>query len=231
MIDQETFTIRNLATGTNYVFEFDNNGVVLAGRVAIPFSAANTQNEVARSIVTVLSANVPGLTAVNLGDGIVNLGGNLAGLAHVLRAGPAAGGQRAARRPDSPRASHFLPQRRLHGERRGDRDRQRGQRDAEPGHPRQRRRLRHGGPAARRADPHVGLPLGHPVHVHPGHGAAAGGPPEHRETARGPVADRRTRGGRSGTVGVRSLGPPAGRSVGQQSVRPSRSARNCRATR
>ncbi len=217
VIDQETFTIRNLATGTNYVFEFDNNGVVLAGRVAIPFSAANTQNEVARSIVTVLSANVPGLTAVNLGDGIVNLGGNLAGLALSFEPGLplVASGLRGAQTPHV--QVIFSPSDDFTGNDVGTAiiNAVNGTLNldirASVG------RIRNGGPAARRADPHVGLPLGHPVHVHPGHGAAAGGPPEHRETARGPVADRRTRGGRSGTVGVRSLGPPAGRSVGQQS--------------
>jgi len=87
VIDQETITVRDLATGTDRVFEFDNNGAVQSGHVAIPFTSGSTQNEVARNLVTVLSQNVPGLTAVNLGDGIVNLGGNLEDLALVFEPG------------------------------------------------------------------------------------------------------------------------------------------------
>ena len=126
MIDQETFTIRDLATGTNYVFEFDNNGVVLAGHVAIPFlgrASPRTRWPIGSS--RCCPANVPGLTAVNLGDGVVNLGGNLVDLALVFEPGLplVASGLRGAQTPHV--ASPVLPQRRLYGARRGDRDRRR----------------------------------------------------------------------------------------------------------
>ncbi|MCU0979611.1 MAG: PPC domain-containing protein [Pirellulaceae bacterium] len=76
VIDQETFTITNLVTATDYVFEFDNNGVVLPGHLAIPFQYTNSQNDVARRIITAIAGNVPGLAPVNLGGGVVNLGGD-----------------------------------------------------------------------------------------------------------------------------------------------------------
>jgi len=76
VIDQETFTIRDLVSGTDYVFEFDNNGVVVPGRLAISFQSTNTQNQIAQRIVQAVANNVRGLSPVTLGDGIVNLGGN-----------------------------------------------------------------------------------------------------------------------------------------------------------
>ncbi len=41
VIDQETFTIADSATGTDYVFEFDNNGVVRDGNIRITFQSTS----------------------------------------------------------------------------------------------------------------------------------------------------------------------------------------------
>ena len=87
VIDGETFTITNRTTGTNYVFEYDNDGSTAAGRIAVPFSATDTRDNVAATVVARVRANVPGLTPQNLGDGVVDLNGNPAVFALTLRCG------------------------------------------------------------------------------------------------------------------------------------------------
>ena len=67
--DGATFTIGD-GTRTQ-VFEFDNNGATDTGNVAIPFTAADSDNDVANAIVAALSTAGLGLSPAN----IVNYGG------------------------------------------------------------------------------------------------------------------------------------------------------------
>ncbi len=56
-------------------FEFDSNGNVAAGNVAIPFSLASTQDDISNSITATIAAAGVGLTPTYFGAGHVHLGG------------------------------------------------------------------------------------------------------------------------------------------------------------
>ncbi len=55
--------------------EFDSNGSVAAGRTAIPFTAASTQDDIAQTIAATITSIGYGLAPVYYGDGHVHIGG------------------------------------------------------------------------------------------------------------------------------------------------------------
>jgi hypothetical protein len=82
--DGNTFTISN---GTQTAqFEFDSNGVVAAGNIAVPFDSVSTADEIANSIVAALRNSNLGLrNPANLGSGLVDIG---ASPVHTLTVSP-----------------------------------------------------------------------------------------------------------------------------------------------
>jgi len=74
--DGQTFFITD--GSRTVVFEFDDNGTTVAGNTIIsinPGGVPSTQDEVANLIVTALAGSGFGLNPVNLGNGIVSVGG------------------------------------------------------------------------------------------------------------------------------------------------------------
>ncbi len=70
IVDGETFTISN-ATAI-HTFEFDNDGLVLPGRVAIPFGLQSV-DEIAASIISAVENAIPSSLPVYLDDGNLTL--------------------------------------------------------------------------------------------------------------------------------------------------------------
>ncbi len=73
--DGQSFSIR-LGNGGTATFEFDNNGVVQPGRVAVSFTNTSTLNDIANSIVSAISRSGLGLSPANVGNGLVTIGGD-----------------------------------------------------------------------------------------------------------------------------------------------------------
>ena len=83
VVDGETFTIRK--PGTDYVFEFDNNGSTAPGHTPVPFSFTSTQNDVGHAIVQqVGDVAALGIAPQYLGNGVVDL--RATALTHTLLA-------------------------------------------------------------------------------------------------------------------------------------------------
>ncbi|MCA9168779.1 MAG: hypothetical protein KDB23_13985, partial [Planctomycetales bacterium] len=73
--DKEIFTISN---GVRLVtFEFDSNNSITPGRIRVPFQPSSTPDQVAAAIVTAIETANLGLAPVNLGDGLVHVGGSV----------------------------------------------------------------------------------------------------------------------------------------------------------
>ena len=73
--DGELFTISN---GLRLVaFEFDSNGVIVPGRIAVPFQPSSTPDQVADAIVAAVDSASLGLAPRNLGAGKVHIGGSI----------------------------------------------------------------------------------------------------------------------------------------------------------
>lgn len=71
--DGQTFTISN--GGPSRRFEFDLNGSVASGNIAIPFTATTSQNELADRIVTAIQGAGLQLQPRRIGNGNVSIGG------------------------------------------------------------------------------------------------------------------------------------------------------------
>ncbi|MBM4001407.1 MAG: tandem-95 repeat protein [Planctomycetes bacterium] len=71
--DGQTFFVTD---GTrSVVFEFDNNGITVAGNTIISITSSSTREEIADLIVTALAGSGFGLNPVHLGNGVVEVGG------------------------------------------------------------------------------------------------------------------------------------------------------------
>ena len=72
LVDGETFTI-NDGAGEMTTFEFDSNGSVTPGNVAVTFAAANTAGTVASSITAAVNSSAVAVTASGDGSAAVQI--------------------------------------------------------------------------------------------------------------------------------------------------------------
>ncbi len=74
--DGETFTVRQVDLDQTFVLEFDRDGMVAAGAIAVPFSNGDTADDIAVAIITAINDAGLALSARNRGNGLINLQGD-----------------------------------------------------------------------------------------------------------------------------------------------------------